>query len=269
MPDNKPNSKYALLLTLTWGDVPKVARYTSWSRDLVLGADTFLSETSIEYSPGVIDGGIEEKPWRVKMAKRHPLDKMVRPYRHAPVQCRIEECDPYGTYRETLYYGQIVATTNNKGRNPLLVEFSVASSKSRIGFKLGVIAMNTCWNIFGRSPCCKNLGPLIQTEVITEIVGDQILVVPTLAMPLDGHLELWSSGSVRFDGLEIEIQSAYSQTEILLAERPPPEWLTQSAIFTPGCDGRLDTCRLWENEKRFNGIGLAMPDYNPNLGSKV
>lgn len=270
MSDQDASRKYAILLTFTWGSAPTTQGYTSWSRDVALpGGEYFSSEPSIEVSPGVIDGGVEDKPWKVQMEARLPLNNLVRPSRFAPVTCRIEEIDPSDlSSRNLLFQGIIATTVKNKRNQPKLVEFQVAGLRTKLKIPLGVISSNECAWVFGRPPCCYDVVAIQQTANVTSIVNDTVITLDDLDVPLGG-IARWAAGSVERDGLTIDIQSAIDETTLLLAEVPPPEWDGAPVLLTPGCDGALSTCRLYNNEENFGGMGIRMPDHNPLIGSNT
>lgn len=269
MADSDPHRKYVTMLTFSWGAAPTIQRYTSWTRDIAIpGGEFYASEPSIAVTPGTLDGGVEEKIWKVQMELRLPLTNLIRPSRFADVTCLIAEYDPFDGIMNSLYQGTIGVVTKNKKGQPKLCEFTVVGPKAKLKVPLGVIATNNCAWIFGRPPCCRDIVPLQQTETITGIVDDTVINFASLDVPLGG-LARWAMGSAARDGLEITIQCALSQTSLLLAEVPPPEWDGAPVILTPGCDGALSTCRIYNNEHNFGGMGLCMPNHNPILGSNT
>ena len=54
----------------------------------------------------------------------------------------------------------------------------------------------------------------------------------------------------------------------VLVDAMPPSWDGATVVVLPGCDRRPDTCEnVHDNIKNFNGIGKAIPAYNPNFES--
>lgn len=269
MNDQVSAQKYTILVTFQWGQTPSIARYCRWTNDITVGGATYLSEMTLDVKPGENHGGVEDKPWTVTMPARLPLDKLIRPYVWAPVTCTVEEMDPGDdTSRRVIWRGNVSKTIKNAAGFKRLVRAEVSGFKSLLQYPLGIQANQTCaWNL-GDKNCCVNLTDKRVEATIESIENGTTLIVPTIAVP-PGDANYWSFGEARIDGLGVTIlDGSQGSGKLVLLELPPPEWIGSLALFTPGCDKLIPTCRKrWNNEQRFGGFGVSIPDYNPLIGS--
>lgn len=268
--DTAPASRYTVFVKFEWG-VANVARYVRYDTDIVVGGETYLSAMDIDVKPGVIDGQVEDKPWTLTMRSRQPLTNMVRPLvQHAPVTVTISERDPGNTASapRVMFKGVISTSYRNKDNNPNLVGADISGPKSRLQYALGLPCSDLCvWPFGDPHTCGKDLTPLKQYVTITAVNGLYI-AAPTLTLPRPHY---WTRGWVEVDGLRIEIvdSSLGGVSALQLQAHPPPEWLNAVGTFTPGCLHTPRACdEDWDNIINYGGIGIAMLDYDPLMGSK-
>ncbi|HEV7299694.1 MAG TPA: hypothetical protein VGN72_10045 [Tepidisphaeraceae bacterium] len=262
--DTRSASIVVQLLTFIWGPGPQEQRYVGMADDLPIpDYGNFASLTKMEITPKAITGGISDEPWDVLMAAVHPIDRAAREP-HATITCRVEEVDPFDlTTRRLLWSGYVENVTTNPDGQPGLVRFQIHGQKAKLPVALGILINRHCQNPFGDeqgSPCKFPLATVRQTGTITAIEGNEVTVVGATAVPAKG---MWREGSVSYDGLELKIEDAVggvdeSYTVFKLECDAPANWFSKEVVCTPGCDGLLTTCRIYENELRFNGLGIRM-----------
>lgn len=267
--DTSPYSRYAIAVKIEWG-VSSVARYARWSSAFTVDGVTYTPAPELEARTSAPQsGGTKDVSWIVKMGLRDPVDKMVRPYEHSDVRITIYEMDPYETAVPPviLFTGIVSKLVRKRATFSKMVELEVSGWKAQLQYPLGIAIDTDCAWAFADKNCCFNLAGATVTQTITAITRMSIISAPSLTIPRDNY---YTMGTVTVNGLAITILDipASDPTGILLMQAPPPEWVGATAAFAPGCDGKVGTCRLHNNEQRFGGAGIRIPDYNPMLGSK-
>lgn len=265
--DTASDVPLASLLTFTWGQTPNIARYTSWANGLILNGQVFAAEPKIEVTSGKQPGGATDQAFTVRMPVLPPLDTLTSQRTHAVVRVDIEEIDPAdASTRRKLFAGTIMSSIRNKEGKTGIVEAQVAGWRQALDRPLqSWVAGTHCQNTFGDGVCQKDLTALRELAVISAIDGTTLTLSGLSTTTVDGY---WRFGYVNFDGLSISVREYTTGAALQLMQIPPPAWLGQLVMLTPGCDGTLANCRdRWANEGRFTGGGLKIPAYHPLMES--
>jgi len=165
-----------------------------------------------------------------------------------------------------LFKGRVAKVIKNQHGKEGSVVLICLPMKALLDVPLGLLCTQQCvWN-FGGKGCNFDVAAERQIGTLTEINTDRTVTIPGLA-PV-ARANFWRQGYVTRNGLKIVIREwdpSVDTDRFLLRERPPAEWIGQEVELTPGCDKSLGNCRDWDNEERFAGLGIAMPDYHPNI----
>lgn len=270
----KPALQVATLVTLTFGATPTVVRYTNWTENIVLGSDTFLSETTLEVELGQQHGGTEDKPSKLTIASgREPFNRLITGYRHARVVSKVEEIVPGNSAtRRVLHYGSIGFVTRNPNGKPGIVRADLIGLKARIAEVRGSIPMtSTCDHIFNSDiSLCRVVGADAwkQLGTVSGIHATEknvvICTLPGVSSPaVELAAERFRRGRVTVDGLSLQIKKSREDGSFEMFGLIPPWWVGANCEVSPGCDGRIESCRLWNNENNFRGLGIKIPARNP------
>lgn len=121
----------------------------------------------------------------------------------------------------------------------------------------GVICTEQCSAAyFGDKICGKTVGST--TGVIDSITGS---VVVLTAVPT-GTDWIYHNGYMEYGGIQIKIAYWESGDTFNLVAVPPADWEGKTVTIYQGCDKTITSCRCWDNEDRFFGLGFSMVDYN-------
>lgn len=286
--ETSPASKYAVLVTLTWGDpgALHIARYTQWDEPLnitipehVICGDTIAEETvtfasvpSLAVDMGEISGSIEDKPTKIEiLATKEPFASMVLGFRHARVSVKIEHVDPDHTSTlRTIFFGFVQTCTKNPGGRPGLIRATCGGVKAQLAqIRLGIPATSECQWQFGGFGCGVDRSTDTYTGTVTAL-GDPsdnavTLLLPGVTVPATQLINVkYRRGQVRVDGLSIPIRVSHEDGRFELFSIPPPSWAGADCTLLPGCDKRYTTCKsTWNNKEQFLGCGIAIPPRNP------
>ena len=263
--DSASDILHAVLLTFSWGATPTVTRYTSCTNPITIYADTWLPEPSIEVTMDAQHGGAEDKPVKLRMAIRAPLDTLTSQRSHARIAVTIEEIDPNDvTTRRVVWKGFIAISRRNPNGSSGLVEIDIAGWKHAMNTSMNSWAANTtCNHNFGDQGCCIDRNALAETHTIGAIAGD-VITLTGMTTPVIANY--WRFGDVTVDGLAIMVRDYISGNTVRLLKVPPPAWLGQTAVIRPGCDRTPEMCDTrWHNIKRNSAFGHDIPAYNPLL----
>jgi hypothetical protein len=266
-------ANFAYLLDFLWGESnAHTAYYTSWDSPVTVGSITYGCDpqTRVEVQPGKQTGIVRDEPWMVTLPPLAPLTSLARPFAFAPVTSRIWEVDPTaGTPAPTLMWQGIISKVivNPRGK-PGCIQYQLSGNRVNIQFPMSIEAKTGCTWVFGDPRTCqKDLSTIQQSAVITSLSG-KTLAASSLTIPGGMPATWWTAGKIYIDGLTIAILdgSGFPNLSLLLA--PPPEWNGATAVFTPGCDRTIETCRVMGRETSFMGLGIRSPSFNPIVGMR-
>lgn len=162
--------------------------------------------------------------------------------------------------------GEVSEILKNPSGQLGMSQFSVASLKNDARGSVSFTADIQCDLEWGGPVCGIDLKSKVATGTMTAATRG---VVTITGLPAAQHQLYWHRGFVERNGVRIFVQEWKSAqpTRFVLVQRPPSEWVGKTVRVAPGCDRLPTTCKLWNNENRFLGLGIAMPPYNPILES--
>lgn len=261
--DINPATRMCALVEFLWG-TSAAARFAVYTDNVTAGGDLFSAKPAIEIDYGTIGGGSKDEPYSIRVpANVAPVNTMRRK-KWYPTVCKIYECDPSDpdntlVLRRRADVGQ--ATENPAGRADL-IELALKSLKARLDVKLSLLADVTCNWTLGDRWCKVPLGPLQQVGTISAI-DDTFVTISGLPARPAGY---WELGTIKRLGYEISIRQWETGDVFELFNSPPDEWVGQTVTVLPGCPGTIEVCRsVYDNEHRFSGYGIDMPDYHPQF----
>lgn len=264
--DLKTTKMIVPLVAFQWGDgYAHVERFAGHTDDVITngGAITWHSEPLLDVDLGSQHGGAQDEPVQIVIpVSRMPVAHLVRPYAHAPVQVVIQEVDPsVNESRRTMFMGWVQSVKRGHLGADRLALVEVVGWKSHLESPLGIQCNSSCTWGFGDHNCLYDIAAIQQTLTVTSVTATQIT-----APGLDGS-QKWYRGTVAYDGLEIAVALEKDGDVLTLDRLPPPEWAGVEALFTPGCDKKIQTCKFYGNEHRFVALGIKMPNYQPQFES--
>lgn len=261
--DTSSASRVCALVEFRWGTSAS-ARYAVYTDNVTAGGNLYSAKPAIEINYGTVGGGTKDEPYSIRVpADLLPVTNMRRK-KWYPTVCRIYECDPSSPDATLVLRrkSDVSRATENPAGRTDLVELELRSLKSRLDVKLSLMADVTCNWTLGDSHCRKPLGPLQESGTLSAI-SDRLVTITGLPAKSAGY---WELGTIKRLGYEISIRRWETGDVFELFNAPPDEWLNQTVTLLPGCPGTLEVCRSrFDNERRFSGFGLAMPDYNPQF----
>lgn len=189
----------------------------------------------------------------------------------------------------TLFEGRLVRATRSSGARVNAVKFEIAHCKAFLNVPLGIPATPICAWTLGGAGCGANTqavgghwagaGGPFQAHVIRELIS-----IDGTHGGLDTGLtnfnvnggKLYHRGFARRGGLRIGIRDwdygaggtgpSDDPAQVYFVRQPPSWWLNQDLVFEPGCDGSQETCsQRYNNHANFGGLGIAIPNYQPNF----
>jgi hypothetical protein len=169
--------------------------------------------------------------------------------------------DASGSTTMTLFNGEVSIGRRNVGGRSGVFEFELITTKDAVEATSGIPIFEECDNVFGDEFTCGfDFSSKIQTRTALAISGNLV----TLSANLPLVQVQWIQGSASAFGIRIRILDWNGADQLLLAERPPVDWIGASLELAPGCDGALTTCfSIYNNVRQFNGLGIGTPDYHP------
>lgn len=272
-----PADVYAPLVEFSWGSGPTIARYCRWTDDIAIGAtgEVYTAEPSLRYvMERAQHGGTEDAPVLIEMRMdKPPFDTLSLLYDHAPVRCTVWECSPLSLDAKLPVFAGKIIRMNVKSKRGLLASAKVSSVKRLLKVKAGLQALSTCPWIYRKSPCQSTRPDITGTVTNLQVNDKPNRIKIQISSPPDMDNSIWNRGYVEFDGLRIAIRRSYDDAgtdgifRFDLRSFPPPDWLGEEVTIAPGCDGRIETCRIHDQEENFGGIGYAMLNRNPTIFS--
>lgn len=272
--ETRAASQYAALVTLSYGDkaAPTIRRYTSWTNDLVVGGQTFISEPLLDIELPEQTGGVEMKEGKLTCPSwREPFDLLSTGFGFSKVWVKIDQVDPsniVATFRN-LNLSSITKVRKNPGKRKGLSECTLANMKLGLnGFRLSLPMTSTCCVPFGGDHCRKDASALEQTGTVASIGTPQrnsvTLVLPAVLDPVSQLPDnKFAMGTLQVNGRSFRIVKSYESLTFDLNELAPPWIVGQACKIYPGCRKRLEDCRVWDNEINFMGLGIKIPARNP------
>jgi hypothetical protein len=269
-----PDQKRCWLVLFTYdvnddGSAFTTQRYTSWTNDVTVGGFTWQSEPLLAVTPGMEDGTSADKPWYVTMPLRTPADSLVSPFAHSQVAAQISEWAPFsGEDPQLLWTGIVTKATANSAGSKGLSKLEVSGWRTLIQYPLGLQSNPDCAWALGDANCQVDVASLAETVVVDVIEAGTLIHL--VAAP--SSAKTFIQGSMELNGCKVTVvaRDGVSGVKWLVDEPPPPSWAGQAVTMKPGCDGTPQVClAFYDNIDRFMGCGVAIPEYNPLIGSPL
>lgn len=261
--------RYAILLTLRWGD-NNVARYTNWTDDILRGTNLYTSIPKMEIKLSPQHGGaVESNPVTVLMPQVAPFVDLIKNTAFPRVFVDIQEEDPeVEDSKQVLFSGTVYKTIKNPSGKTGLIEVECYGARAMLSVSLSVIANATCVHTFCDPDCGKDPEPLKEEGVIS-IINNRLITVTGLTTTATNGW--WKDGWALVDGLHLMIVKYTTGNQMTLKHIAPDSWLGATATFLPGCTKHLDGangCRFWDREESYLAPGVKMPAYHPMIDVK-
>lgn len=161
-----------------------------------------------------------------------------------------------------LFFGRMIEAERFPNNHQATVRVQIEGDKNGLDTALGFSCNATCGNTFGDGKTCL-FDLLSKREVGTLTIPNLKIAKVTIAGLAAHPNRYWRRGKITKGKLEIRIREWLSGTEFHLDQLPPADWDSTQVNVFPGCDKRIFTCRFWNREQDFSGIGYSMPAYNP------
>lgn len=268
-----------LIIQFRYGDplASTFARYTDYTSAAVQGMATFDSkpETAVTIPP--FTGGFNEQELIVEL----PLDTFTTRISsgepHSPIDVTVVETIEVPTLNlsaphfDTLFKGRVSkAVRNHKGRAGIVAVYA-KNWKSRVKAALGMPCLNECIWTYGDKKTCRAIPTAVAGEV-TAILDNRLTIKkPGGIDPLDAQLDrFFHRGRVERDGLSLDVKDwsnavVENPDHFYMDDLPPADWLGAAVTVYDGCSKYVSSCRSKNNEARFAGFGIAIPERNPVL----
>lgn len=196
---------------------------------------------------------------------------------HSPIFVIVEEVTR-GLFsgdqnaQKTLYRGRCVRTIKNFQGRANKVAFFCLPQKSRLNVKMGLPANHHCaWTLF-KGGCGVIQSSFEITTDIDSVSGNEVTITDaTVQAAASGDDRYWKGGYMLKDGLRMAIRDfdgAVDDESFFMARPVPTDWIGGSGdiLLVPGCDKTVEVCRSrYSAEEFFEGLGYAIPAYQPNI----
>jgi len=268
MPDIDP-SKAAIgilpLLVVSWHT--NEARYCRGTQAVIVSGDTYGAIPAIDVELPVIDGGVEDKPCKIRLpATTYPFADMIH-HKGAETEVTVMEADvnDLSLTPRVVFKGTLSKVRTNWRSYNGMIEIELVGRKHFIkDAAIGIKCTDRCPLMFGDTVC--GATPAFVTATVLSVDGTLIELV---SLTNDSVKPPWTSGrytrgTVSLNGLKLMVREHKTGLKkLLLANPPPASWVGQVVTIKEGCDKTVLACKAHGREERFLGIGLAMPKYNP------
>lgn len=272
------------LVRISWGDPnsPFVWRLTDANEDLQTDFGLFHGTPELQVEAQTFTGAFERKLWSfsVPVAGSHQvfLDSLGNGRAHSPItlsawEWALGEVSPGVVQILKHMEGRVTSVTRNPDGIEGMAKFEVTTIKNEIGRAMGMPANPSCGWTFGDPKTCAlpHFESLKQAAHLTAVDGLTVTITG-LSAQVDRY---WHRGYIEKDGVRILIKQWLQGTDFVLSQFIPTEWeeaLTVTPFYVvvvvaPGCDKTLPTCQRWGQVSESAFLGIAIPAYNPSLGT--
>lgn len=258
------------------------AYYTDWTSDVSFNGNDYISTPDMEVKLPANDGLFGEQVCNVAVPKTSGdatndtfADRISNGQPHAETTVTVVEivrptvAGP-SQNTNTLFVGEISRARRNFRKRRDKIQISALPIKSRLAdISLGLPTMHHCINRLGDDGCKVDMtgSPRRVSAVITAIDGRKVTIQTNAAVEAQAD-RFYQRGFIQFEGLNVDTQDWRSADplDFFMVRQVPDHWLNQVVVIVAGCDQTVETCRSrYSNEDNFNGVGIAMPAYNPNF----
>jgi len=270
-------AQYAVLVTLSWSNLPTVGeaqtvkRYTNWTESLDIngdGSEVFSSVPNMEIKLGDVHGGTQDKPGELTISREFsPFDLLRSGLVHPKIKVKVEQIDPSNMLatRRQLFWGVLGKIRANPGGRASLVRCQINGIKAQLKqIRAGIPATPTCQWIFGDPATCgydkqatKLSGTVLSIGGVNRVT---IQLSVGAGVTPNGR---YRRGTIKVAGLSLAIRQSYDDGNFDLFKTPPAWLVGKEAELFEGCDKQLSTCRVFERESRFMGLGIRIPARQP------
>lgn len=260
-----------VLFELTYGST--VLRMCDTQEDLHLPLGDFTSVPTLKLTLPNYTGTVERAEIEAEFASKpfEGFSKAISSSRaHAEVYSRAWQWtrDTGSDRVKLLYSGRVAVATRNPGGRQDVLKLTITTQKAETQRPMGIISDSHCqWTFGDPKTCTKDLAPITETGTIVSVNRNSVNLTGLTSHP-DFY---WSKGYIKSDDIIVPIKEWISGTTFLFTKLLPLEWEEtvigfgfKTVSVIPGCDKLVDTCvNTWNNASNFEGIGLAIPIYNP------
>lgn len=269
----RPEKEGFLLVVFYYGaDLGTEARYTDW--DEAYGGGTPEPRMSVRVTEN--EGTFDKREVRVVLPNDVFADRAASGVPHSPIFLVIKEIT-FGLETgdqasdKTLFRGRVVRTVKNFQGQAGKVGFFALPRKSRLDVKMGLPCNHHCANTLFHGGCGVSEATHAEVVEIDSADGTEVTITDTLVTgPGATDARYWKRGYLEKDGLRIPIRDydgSVDTSKLYMARPVPTDWVGgfMDIRAVPGCDKSVETCRSrYSAEEWFEGLGFAIPAYNPN-----
>lgn len=279
----QPTKEVAYILQLQWRrgtfatPTTETRRFTDLdsSIDLNDGFPIALSDTSMQVALAPRTASLAEAPDRVTLGLQDTsLISIAQGYAFQKITATVTklEYDSSATLApsmkvSTVASGRVIRAKLNPGGKDNLIELHIQNCKSDLSIPSGRILTPQCDLTFGGPICGVDVASLIVDATMVNVSGVNVTVTELgLGTVTDNPRHYWAQGAVYLDGLSIKIRKWEGSLDFQLAQLPPESWTAgtpQVVELVPGCRKTVADCRVFNNEDRFSGLGISIPDRHP------
>lgn len=251
---------------------------TNFTEPLTVDGRVYSVEPAMQLLSPEFDASLNDKPTRLRLRNiysflRNAASGRAFPLIRVVIKSLTFSPENPGTLSETsvLYYwsGEVSQVTINPEGTEGLVEIESQFCGGSVDRELGIICSPQCWKKFGTTACGADLGLLKEAGIVQSISeSGRVLTITGLSQPSASY---WQGGSVDLFGADVRIRNwnITDPTTFELSKYAPVDFtnavLPAAISVTPGCNRTLGDCRIFNNENSFGGLGIGLPDRNPQI----
>lgn len=154
-----------------------------------------------------------------------------------------------------LYWGRLYRAKSSLAARYLEIE--AKEEKYYYDKTAGVVCVEQCSAAYFGDKICGMT--LIEENAEVDSINSTVLTLTSAPAAADWT---FNNGYVEYGGMRIKIQYWESGATLSLISVPPASWVGATVKLVSGCDRTLTSCRRWNNESEFFGLGYSMVDYN-------
>lgn len=280
------------LVRLTWSTAVGVGtyqNYTDWGSDINHSDGLFYSsEPSMKVALPANDGVLKAGSCKITLPLNETPDpddlrQRVLETKHQPVTVDVIEVvrGEDGTPEArvgTMFKGRLHKAKKNVAGESGQIRMEFLSPKAQLDIRSGLPCNHQCINTLYDANCGVDAASYRDFGTVDAIDGN-VVTISGLSAQTGRYFD---RGWIKFERLSIPVMDWIDSapTRFVLVRRPPAIWLGKTVECQAGCDKSLDTCKArfappggvpsgtTGNESQFNGIGLAVPSYNPVIESQ-
>lgn len=242
-----------------------VLRYARWSSDIAIGGNTYSAKPAMAVEIGEEGFGSVDEPFAIVVQADSSLDTVSALWKQG-VSVTVYECDPLAAASTVRVrtVGLVNRRIKNLGGRAGLYRLECNTPKSLLSGALGLPMLSTCNHVFASNPGCQATN--VSHAGTLSVVSGARVEISGLFPPTPAHA--YVRGYVERTGQVIAVRRwfvdpLFGGYILDLSQPVPASWVGQSVTIRGGCDGSIESCRLWDNEARFRGMGIKTPTHHP------